>query len=299
MKNNIKAFELMILSSTLLGNDCSDKWEEDAQLVLKFLGRVFALDQKVISETIEKIIRAAKTIQTEEDASITFLEELEQFEVLEIEYLKGKIIIFLQSLVDYNLLYFTDYRYVNPYFPEMHFHNTSTLAKEGYLIAIRHLALLYLLGIGTKVEKKRAEKLLWNCAYWGDGHSLYILRELAKENGKTDLYQNLSDLILLFETSLYEGATEIADSANYNVWVQERYKLISSIYHDIILVHFDTARSKHTINASFVEVMQLPDLSYAKKMAYINKYLEGEWKNETNKIVDSGPSIGFVKGDKK
>ena len=41
MNNNIKALEMMIISTTLLGNDSSTEWEEDAVKVLKFIGKAF------------------------------------------------------------------------------------------------------------------------------------------------------------------------------------------------------------------------------------------------------------------
>lgn len=295
MNNNIKALEMMIISTTLLGNDSSIEWEEDAVKVLKFIGKAFNLEKKELKELSEKIILAATTISNSEDATITLIEGVSDQGLGEVEYLKGKILLYLQSLFDRDQLHFMDYRYPNPYFPNLLFYNTSKTAKEGYILSVRELGLFYYLGIGVAPDANRAKKLLWNCVYWADEFSLYILKAIALEEKNEAEHQKLEQLISLLELGLYDGTTEINDEADYSVTVQETYKLISSIFHDIIL---NDDRNRHIINSSFIEVMKLSRLTYEQKMAYINEYNRGEWKNESNKITSSETNIGFLGGNK-
>lgn len=299
MARHYEAFELMILSTTLLGNDNGEKWKEDATKILDFIGNAYGFSAEMLTKTKQNILEATVRVQTKEDADITLITELDDFEVTQFEFLKGKTVNFLQSFFNRDELYFTDYRYPNPYYPELHFYNTQTLARTGNLLTVRHLGLLYHLGIGKEKNSRRAEKLLWNAAFWGDESSLYLLKEIAKSNNDQKSQNNLAQLIMLTEEHLYTGTTQISESAQYNVWAQENYKLISSIFHDVVLANSGHSLIKENINLSFVEVMRLPNLTYTQKMKYVNEYQLGKWKNETNKIILTEPGIGFVKGAKK
>lgn len=299
MARHYEAFELMILSTTLLGNENGAKWEKDATLLINFIGDAYQFKDEELKKTKNSVLQAARKIQTKEDADITLVTELEDFEVTQLEFLKGKIVNFLQSLTNRDELYFTDYRHINPYFPELHFHNIKTLAKTGNLLAVRHLALLYYLGIGTHKNINRAEQLLWNAAFWGDEPSLHLLKAIAKNNANLNAHENIKQLIELTEEHLYTGTTQIKEDSRHNIWVQEHYKLISSIYYDIVLTQASYSSVRQNINLSFVEVMRLPNLTYQQKMKYVNEYNLGKWKNETNRIILTGPNIGFVKGEKK
>lgn len=293
MDNNLKALELMILSSTLLGNSNSLLMQEDTKLLLNFLGRSFDLKEDELEKAIKNILGVSSKIETVGDADVFLIDEISEENTVIYEYLKSRMILYLQSFSNATTLHWLDYRYVNPYNCKVHAYNISNLAKEGYLIAVRHLALLHILEIGVSKDIPRAKKLLWNAVFWGDELSLYILKQVFLLEKNKEEYQHVKDLIVLTEQGLYEGTTEIQNEQAYETKTKEVYKLTSSILRDIILAEYDISKSRQIINLSFVEVMLLQSLSFEDKMKYINEYARGEWKKETNKIINKKENIGF------
>lgn len=279
------AFSNMLLTITMLSNEFNNELEEDSYKIIKFIGNVFELSKQEINEC-KNLIRNDLTILSTNDDVIAFKENrgYKDFPLIdEFLYLKSEAILKMNKL--YNQLKYTiynescfDYSYLRKYSSFIRFQELEDISLKGDIDINRTLALMQVLGIGCKENIDKAIFKFKQCAYWGDIYSLYYLEYLysLKNDKKTSrLYSNLSKL----SNFMLEGRTIILEEElnKYSDKVLEEYKIISTIFLDIVLY-----LKNSNINQSFLEVILDDSLSFKKKMKLINNYSKEEWKKFSN-----------------
>ena len=186
-----------------------------------------------------------------------------------------------------------NYNHLRSYYAENRFNELQEASVLGYIDINRTTAIMLALGIGVKQNRESAIYRLKQCALWGDIASLYLLKALYQEDEKeAQIYKDLT----LLSSYFLEGRTIIPkkDEGKYLKEAKELFAIISSVRQDIVL-----SLNITNIDYSFVEVLLLDKLDYYQKMAFINQYKEGTWKEISNSSNDPNKRLGFkVKGDK-
>lgn len=292
------AFSNMLLSITMLSNEFNNELEEDAYKIIKFIGNVFELTKQEISEC-RNLIRNDLTILSTNGDVIAFKENKGYKDFPAIEeflYLKSEAILKMNKL--YNQAKYTtyiesyfDYSYLRKYSSFIRFQELEDISLKGDIDINRTLGIMHFLGIGCKENIDKAIFKFKQCAYWGDIISLYFLTYLylLKNDKKTSkLYFNLSKL----SDFMLEGRTIIPNeiAEKFNDKILEEYKIISTIFLDIVLY-----LKSSNINQSFIEVILDDDLSFNRKMKLINNYSKEEWKKFSNPPLQSDTGNFFAR----
>lgn len=294
---NYQAFYNMLIITTLIGNNSSPQYDEDAGKVIEFIGKAYFLDDETINFCKKIILDELVTISTKEDMSAfinshDFDSEPEDLDSL--LTMKCDAINVAESLasvknVNLNPDWF-NYCHYKPYYPLVRFKQLCLAASTGNPIANKAVAMMLYLGLGTKKNVASAIYRLRQCLVWGDVPSIYFLKYIYEMNGAQDEANVLTDLLTLLPY-LEEGRTVLPEEKQKEICKDafDLYRIISSIKQDIVI-----NAERLYIDYSFAEVMISDKLDYFAKMRYINNYSSQEWKEVTN---SSHKRIGFKEGE--
>ena len=295
-KNNYMAFCNALLTITMLSNEFNNELEEDASLIIELFAKAFDVKEDDANYMKKIICDDLTIISTSVDAEAFSSNRGEQEypEVSNYLYIKGDIInkigiIANQFNNSYQQRYF-NYHYLRPYYRENRFNELQESATRGNVDINRTAAIMLALGIGCEQNKESALYRLKQCALWGDVVSLYLLASLSNDEKEVKLYSSLAG----FSHYFMEGRTIVPSKEKCDEEVKDMFALIASIRQDIVL-----SLGEVNINYSFVEVLLMDKLDYYQKMASINRYREGIWKEVSNSSFNPNKKLGFkVEGDK-
>ena len=282
---NFSAFYLMTVSSTLLSNFSDEALDEDSRKVIDFIGKAYDLDEELIEYIKPIIIDELTTISLLEDVEAfhstrerySSVNEFDRLYAIKCDAILEIIQVGEEKQIGLKKEWF-NYSHYKPYTAPIRFKELSIAASTGNILANRTVAILSYLGIGTPVNVEGAILRLKQCIFWGDIASIFLLSEIyeqGKDVQNMRIYKDLASLASYIE----EGRTLIPENEARKLSYESRmlFAFISSIKQDIILNY-----QKTNIDYSFVEVMLLDSIEYAKKMNFINNYQKQEWKEITN-----------------
>lgn len=291
-----EAFQLMVLSSTLLGNKKDKLWCQDSDRIISIIGSAYAMSEDLIIQAQSLIKDKLFEIELVADTDYNFFNNDNLHDNVDesILYdLKSKTITYLQNYFSPKHQYWLDYRHYNTYHPSIHFYNMLQASKSGNVIACRQLGILYALGIGVNQDLKHAILKFSQSAYWGDLPSIYLLTKAYQMDQQDQNHTIHLEVVHLAEKYLNTGVTLLPDEEVASNEAKMIYIYLASIYQDVV-----AHRLEEQIDYSFVEVILLPHLDYRKKMHYINHYQEGAWKDATNSTSSPESKFGFIKGSR-
>ena len=301
--DNYSAFYSMLLLTTVLSNYQDERFKEDAKKIIQFVKEAYELDDETAAECEKQILDDLTAISTDNDvrAYLSFNDFQEGEELNPLYQAKCDAITAVEKLraiksFDTNEEWF-NYQNYKRYYPELRFHQLSTAAMSGNVLANRTVGVMLALGIGCEKDEEAADTRLSQCLFWGDIESIYYLKKIYKDADNKDAVKFFDDLIKL--SALFkQGITVVPDSEvdKYDPAAVGFFTVISSIKQDIILKEklFD-------IDYSFVEAIQ-SNIDYYEKMRYINRYSYYEWKEVTNSSLrpEKPSAFGFrMEGKKK
>ncbi len=301
-RKNYLAILDMLLTVTMLSNNFNDDLDNDANIIIQFIGDVFKLSKNEVEECKKLITSDLTTISTINDVETYFANEQKDASSEDNNYLYLKTIALLSldnifkcfSQNNFNQYYF-DYHYLRPYNSTIRYNELAITSIKGNVDINRTIAIMLTLGIGHKKDIYSAIYRLKQCAYWGDVTSLNYLSFLYEQMGdekEAKLYSNLSELIGYASEGRTVLSKELKDK--YDKQTQETFAIVTSIKQDIVL-----ALNMSDINFSFLEVILSENIDYYKKIGFINRYTNQEWKEITNSSENPSKRFGFVlKGDK-
>lgn len=275
----------MLLVTTMLSNEFNDKLNEDASKIIRFIGNVFDLQKQEINECINLILNDLTSLSTTKDVkAFNGNRGVNDFTLIaDFAYLKSEAILKIQKIntwlemTNRNGSCF-DYGYLRKYFPVIRYEELKSCSFNGNVDVNRTVAILQSIGIGCTKDIDKAIYRFKECAYWGDITSLYYLSylySLKNDKKSSKLYSSLSKL----NKFILEGRTILPHDVQekYNEKTLEEFKIISSIFQDIVLYF-----KMFEINQSFLEVVLSEDNNYSKRMLYINEFRDEEWKKNTS-----------------
>ena len=297
-KNNYSAFFNALLTITMLGNAFNDELEKATSSIIDFIYKAYEVDEKDADFSKKLISDDLTIVSTTLDAEAFANNEGEKEypDIANFLYLKCEILNRLGMIyTKLNNSYYKssfNYNHLRSYYAENRFNELQEASVLGYIDINRTTAIMLALGIGVKQNRESAIYRLKQCALWGDIASLYLLKVLYQEEKEAQIYKDLT----LLSSYFLEGRTIIPkkDEDKYLKEAKELFAIISSVRQDIVL-----SLNITNIDYSFVEVLLLDKLDYYQKMAFINQYKEGTWKEISNSSNDPNKRLGFkVKGDK-
>lgn len=292
-KIDFRPLDLMVLTTTLLGNKPNQPWLDASNNIITFIGNAFGVDQENNNTLIDVITKQLQETSTITDVNYQYANPDSEISESAMYFndIKFRNILMLQNKHNENVYEWNNYLYYHHYDPSSHYQRIKRVAKRGDLIACRHTAILEALGIGTIQNFDNAILRLKQAVFWGDISSAYLLRQVYRTLRDEDSIKLMNELIELLERKLDIGITIVDDENKYSEKVKTLYVLISSTFHDIV------KHSKESIiDYSFVEVMLIDKVSYHKKLDYINNYSLNKWKDESNSTNSPQAKFGFVKG---
>jgi len=293
------AFNNMVLLTTLLSNVTDEKFDEDAKKIINVIGQAYELDEEIINEC-QRIITEELVIIPRNKDRLKFLEKqgidsaknslnamlsIKCDALFAISELNRRI----GSSLDGDWFDYNNYHIYNP---ELRYAQIKKAAVTGDLIVNKMIALMHYIGIGCNKDEPLAVLSFKQCMLWGDMFSVNMLKHIYrnKYDRKYETYKDLAALDKYLDNGVTVLPEKVANSINQDA--KELYAYISSIKQDIIL-----PLGKNRIDFSFVEVILLNNLSYRKKMFYINNYsnpnVTNEWKDITNASAGKEAQIGF------
>ena len=298
-KNNL-AFNEMVITTSFLGNNCTEDYLIDAKKIISFIGKAFGLSDELIAFSEQQILDDLAAIQTEEDTKTYRSLKQQENPAINVSnpLLKFKynaivsIIDMTEKKSQLNRVWF-DYSYPNDYNAIIRYTEIKASASAGYIGINKTAAIMEFLGIGIEANKEDAKRRFKQSMLWGDECCVRYLAYVAKlEKNKEEekVYNELASL----SSYISDGITVLPKDVKGSISkkVNELFTLITSIKHDIIR-RYDLP----LIDFSFVEVMMDDEIDYAKKLGYINNYRSFDWAEETNSSASEIPNMGFKRGE--
>ncbi|MDD4000125.1 MAG: hypothetical protein PHX62_04435 [Bacilli bacterium] len=297
MDNLLKQFrplDLMVSSTTMLGNRFSDLWLNSSQQIISFISDAFDFNEEMKNFATTMITKKLISVATINDMNYNYANpDLEMDEIMSyFNDIKLRNLLILQNKYNNRVNEWLNYQYYHYYQPYMHYQRINRIAKRGDLDACRHIGILEALGIGTEPNYEYAIQRLKQSTFWGDISSAYLLRQVYRIVENREKVRLMDEIIQLLEKYLNRGITIVKQENNYSEEAKTLYVLISSTYHDIVK-HL----KEQLIDYSFVEVMLIDKVSYNKKLEYITNYNSNKWKDESNSVTSPQTKLGFIKRD--
>ncbi len=290
-------FYNMVLSSTVMSNTLTDEYCRDAESLIRFIGKAYAIDDELTDACVNYILnnlsRLGRTtdqqaLYAERSIEDAFTDEDSLFDI------KGDVLLTLQRIsndkssgINSGLF---DYSHYKTYQADIRYAKLEIAGATGNLIVTRQLGLLNALGIGCKKNYKHAIARLIQCAYWGDIPSMRYLSLIYSLENDEQSARLWNEIAFLSYEYLRRGITVVPAETknNYSTQAVESYACISSILQDIVY-----GLGQATINFSFVEAITTPTISFYDKMRLINSYEQKQWKEVTNSSEKPHNNIGF------
>lgn len=285
----------VVLACTMLSNDNTPDYQQDAGAIVDFYCNAFGLPE-FAAQWKQSILGTLHDISVLGEREANFSRRATEHTCVEEDLLydvKGDVLAELTGKFDKPTFFVNptwfDYAHIHAYNATVRYAQIRAAASGGWRAAARVQGVMLALGIGCTPDVNAAIRRFTQCAYWSDLPSVYMLAYLYEGLSKQQEALRYRQLAQLMQTYLLEGLTEVPASvrADYSDDAIAQYSLIASIHRDICWSY-----GLVDIDYSFVEVM-MSGLKQADKMVYINKYREKQWVYETNPVqVDSAP-IGF------
>ena len=303
MKNKIlehyDAFYNMVLLTTLLSNVTDERFDEDAKKIIDVIGMAYELSEDIVDECKRLITEELVVIPRNKDRQ-KFIDK--QGISSGNSYLNSMLSIKCDALYAIRELNsrigssldgdWFDYNHYHSYDPQLRYSQIRKAAVTGDLIVNKMIALMHYIGLGTKKIESLAVTSFKQCMMWGDMFSVNMLKQIYRDKNQKqyEIYRDLATLDRYLDNGVTVLPDEVANAINPKA--KELYAYISSIKQDIIL-----PLSRNRIDFSFVEVILLDNISYRKKMSFINNYsnpnITNEWKDITNASAGKEAQIGF------
>lgn len=297
-QNNLAFYEMVKITS-LLCNNSTEEYLEDARKIIDFVGKSFGLKDELISFCEKQILDDLTVIQTEEDTKTYRSLKQQEHPAVDVSNplikFKYNAIVSILDLTgkdsQLNKVWF-DYSYPNDYNAIIRYSEIKSSASAGFVDINKTAAMLECLGIGIEASLSGAKRKFKQCMYWGDECSIRYLAQIAKQEGNKEeaaIYDELSTLSNLINDGITVLPKEMKGKISKKT--NELFNIITSIKHDVIR-RYDI----RLIDYSFVEVMMDDEIDYAKKLGYINDYRSFGWAEETNSSASEVPNMGFKRG---
>ena len=286
----------MLLTVTMLSNKFDENLDEDASLVVDFIGRSFSLTDEDIKECYKLVIDDLSMISTTSDVEAFYkacnlekLEDIKEYLSLKCDSINKMKDIALKFNGNNSIKSYFDYTYLREYYPNNRFKELEKTASYGNVDVYRVVAILLALGIGCKKDINGAIYRLKQCAYWGDINSLFYLSYLYRLDNDRENTKLFSDLASLKDL-IQEGRTILPKelSERYDEETKSNFKLITLIRQEIVL-----SLRNDNINFPFLEVIFKDDIDYYKKIGCINNYQSSSWKEILNSSSNPYKKMGF------
>ena len=296
--DNIECTKEIILYTTILSNNASEKWEEDAKKIIDFI--CLAYDLKLEDDYLKLIAYEISNLSTLNEYRLLFSKAnfSDNFEDINVLYdIKGRAMTTINQIfkrienVNFGMFSYFDYNSVNPYNDIERRTSLLQASRFGDVELSVMAGILYATGIGGKQNLRLAKLRFLQAAYWGCFPAFKYVAIVSKMLEEIEDYNFYSEMYSACSGFLSEGVTMIPNDYKnkYTKKTQEYFSLVASIYFDVVILY-----RLSTINYSFIEVMLLEDLSISEKMKYVNSYNEYKWKEETNIVKSKSLNkIGF------
>ena len=293
------AFEQMVLHTTMLANNPVPMALRDSTAIIRFIADAFGWQEELTVKAVFVLTEELTDMNVLSDRSALYLLNTTPGEKAKLD--EDKFVLYdvkakaIKRLADMGQNYLGsmgnpfDYDHLNEYNPYMRFHEMVELASLGNLLACRMVGIMLALGIGVQQDLPAAVVRFRQATYWGDLPSTYYLALclVRLKDDDADVAVSLRDLMA---RNLRSCVTMLPEEEKTDRSAVSLFQLISSIRQDIV-----NGKRHEPIDYSFVEVMMLPNLSYARKMEYVNLYPGGDWREETNSRTSGAAFIGFNK----
>lgn len=291
---NYPLFYDILFTTTMLSNDSSSKYKEDASKIIEFFCEINGIDNETTSHFKKVILEDQISTATVKDYNVlcNMGYDFKDDNLLNTINIKCTVLKDLNFLSQYDKYKnWFNYSFVALYTAETRFKQIKDAAINGNLFAARTLSILYALGIGTQKNIKRAIIHMRQCAYWGDKRAINTLPHLYKLDNDMENFKLYHEVSLLSDKLLDSCITIVPDILKKDVSKEacETYALISSIKFDIIAINH-----LENIIYSFVEVMVMESISYEAKMNYINNFKSFKWQEASNGPVIKEKLVGFL-----
>lgn len=293
--DNYEAFYTMVISTTIMSNTRSPKFDEDSEKIIKFISDAYSFDEQFSKDAAKVIIGDLSLMSRMGDfhafkGSIQPSSEVDDA-LHQLYEIKGDVFISLKMLskVSIDGSWF-DYSMYKLYEPARRAYQIRNLSSFGNLTTTRQMGILYALGIGVPKDYELAQMRLTQSALWGDIPSMHLLSHVYHLAGNEEKSKLMAEVAQLCHKYLMEGCTVLPDEVkkNFSEEACRYFAYISSIKQDII-----NASNAHKINFSFLEAVMSDKLDFFKRMDYINNYSAAAWKDLTNSSIKSTPGLGF------
>lgn len=300
-----EVFYDMLLCTTILSNMKDALFEKDSEQIIQFIGESYKMKKGFIEEC-KKIINGelSKLALLSDQMALHGVRGNSGAVADDVLFdIKGEALRELHDLVDKKNIFtrtewFTYDHYI-PYCPSFRFKQIRKASRSGNVVATRQIGIMLALGIGCEQNLDEAKLRFLQCVLWGDITSMnilaYINEKYAKDK-KPETAKMFYEVAELSERYLFSGRTVLseadktrADKTKYSQAACEYYVYISTILQDVIIAH-----EKPNIDFSFVEAITSNTLDFYKRMEYIDRYEEKEWKKVTNTFEKPKRKFGFI-----
>ena len=295
--DNYEPFYLMVLSSAIMSNAKTKELEQDASKIIDLIGKAYRLNSPFIEECKQIIMEQLSllSLTTEQEAIYNNLKNEESCSEADILFdIKNDVLRKVQSLCSHedtgvNTGWF-DYSHYIPYNAKIRYKKINMTSASGNLIATRQAGLMKMLGIGCSKNPQEAIKRFFQCVYWGDIPSAYLLAYAYQQTGNRKQSETYYELAELESVYLNTGCTVLPQEVKslYSEEAKTNYIYVATIKQDIVYAY-----NKFNIDFSFLEAIFLDSLDFFDRMRYINNYDKKEWKDITNSSNKPASHIGF------
>ena len=172
--DNIECTKEIILYTTILSNNASEKWEEDAKKIIDFI--CLAYDLKLEDDYLKLIAYEISNLSTLNEYRLLFSKAnfSDNFEDINVLYdIKGRAMTTINQIfkrienVNFGMFSYFDYNSVNPYNDIERRTSLLQASRFGDVELSVMAGILYATGIGGKQNLRLAKLRFLQAAYWG------------------------------------------------------------------------------------------------------------------------------------
>lgn len=281
-----QAFDLMVLSTTLLNSANVDDYEEDSKKIIDFIAQAYSIELSTLEEFRGLILGDMQKIGLISDylalSSLDLISDYD-YENLIFYEIKAKAIERANSSNRKCTSSFDKRSYYDnhskmkydsfhhPYNSKIRLYQIEKQAELGDLDSTRQLGIMYYLGIGCESDLDSATLYLSRAMLWGDIPSALLLSKIysgcdeTKSKRFLDLYNTELEYL---PKGLIDVQKDSIENGAYNLFI-----LISYIKQFIVVQEHCT-----DINIPFVNVMMKASIPNSIKLSLILKYKENSWR---------------------
>lgn len=299
-----EVFYAMTKAAAMLGSQTSDIFDQDAQMMIDFLGQAYDWPREWIETAGNLIIGPMMRIALISDyralASVEMLEESEKDKLVFYE-IKGKAleeIGIAESNSSNQLCYkatqeirnsMSFYYFHHVYEPRLCYTRLKARADRGEPASTLQTAMMLILGIGCEKNIAHAQRLLERALLWGEKTAAKILGFLWVQEGNHEM------------ASFYRTVFEYLSAAMElpRVPMEEDTGTTRAIEYCILIaaVQSRVIRGSGTdeIDTVFADLINREEVSFSDKIDWIYHYKEGVWLKRCL-VRQRTAKIGFLHG---